>query len=184
MPASEPFIADDELPPESLNMQFNLDFALDWEMDLEGGSPLVGGWNWRLTDAHRGHQRHGPLVARPRRPRRPDDVDGVSSLGSHDMATRGLHGDSMGTWTSVRRRGRGESAGVFPAQRSVAAAPRPQPILRSSNHHHWAPENGDSGSFPGSVLGLGLTAPATAGTGWAAGVPSHHDKVSNSPSPS
>lgn len=81
VPAFEPVIVDDELHPGSLQAQFNVNFELDWAMDLQDGfSPMLAptGCNGKLNHVHPAHQRHGVVPSigrRSDRPRRPLEHD-------------------------------------------------------------------------------------------------------------
>ncbi len=84
--AFEPMIVDDELYPDSLNVKFNRDFDLGWDLDLpDSYSPLLS--STKLKDEHTGrlkglHRRH--------------DVDGrVAGLHARN-GDGGLRGRGLG----------------------------------------------------------------------------------------
>lgn len=183
----EPVIADDELPPESLDVQLTLDFDLDWELELaERCSPMMyknpgQGRSKKLNDAnpaHHAHHRHGIASRRLSRPgggrRRPDDVDGVATrlsdpepptssrwLGLNLRGSRGSGGSSGSSHQQSQLDGAAALARTLQAPR-LARPPR-APRARA--------RIGSRAREVGAGLGLGSL-------GWGLLPANSHDKVS------
>lgn len=159
LPALEPVILDvyEDLHPESLQVKFNADFELDWDMDYlqDSCSPLpllpsASLATGTLNDAHRAHPRqglrqgqHDMIFNRPqayRVPRPSDDVDlGNPIEMKMEMEIDGDRGGErqcQAQRTKIRQRQRGPWLGQTPqtgatpttgTHKNVPSAPVPAP---------------------------------------------------------